>query len=436
MGYLICEKCGGYYELQEGESIDDFQGCECGGKFRYAENIDDLDQESNTESNKSSSKKRFNLVNGLNKRAILIGLIFGIVFGVILFFRNSSIFVWGLITLISGSLTGYLAGGTNRTGMKNGFMGSFGTLIVAIAIFIVSLINPSLYGTLVFMPYILTYPVLWIVAIISVGIIGLIGGLVGSIISTILNKKDNVKDKNEIKENSNIFCSKCGSENEEDALFCVKCGKELEGTNNSTNPLKNFWKKKYLPFIGNIWNKIAWKERSKWENLDFIDRKVIGSGILFIFFAVIFLGITGFGSINSSNEQAQTLVAPAWYSSNISEVNSTLDKASNDLDTMENRFPAHTSSDIELLTNDSNQLDYLLYQLKDNDPPKGFEEANRDYIYALTYEIKAINDYNQALGSTESLEYTDISNDELQVSEYRYDGLMAFMYGNNYGSDN
>ena len=25
MGYLICEKCGGYYELQKDESSDDFK---------------------------------------------------------------------------------------------------------------------------------------------------------------------------------------------------------------------------------------------------------------------------------------------------------------------------------------------------------------------------------------------------------------------------
>lgn len=35
MDYLECEKCGGHYELQEGESPDDFESCECGGKLRY-----------------------------------------------------------------------------------------------------------------------------------------------------------------------------------------------------------------------------------------------------------------------------------------------------------------------------------------------------------------------------------------------------------------
>jgi hypothetical protein len=34
-GYLICKKCGGYYELQLGESPEDFDNCQCGGKLEY-----------------------------------------------------------------------------------------------------------------------------------------------------------------------------------------------------------------------------------------------------------------------------------------------------------------------------------------------------------------------------------------------------------------
>lgn len=34
-GYLICKKCGGYYEIQPGESPEDFDSCQCGGKLEY-----------------------------------------------------------------------------------------------------------------------------------------------------------------------------------------------------------------------------------------------------------------------------------------------------------------------------------------------------------------------------------------------------------------
>ncbi len=40
MGYLVCEKCGGYYKLKPGESPSQFsENCECGGKFKYVEDL-------------------------------------------------------------------------------------------------------------------------------------------------------------------------------------------------------------------------------------------------------------------------------------------------------------------------------------------------------------------------------------------------------------
>ena len=40
MGYLICDKCKGSYELQLGESPEDFDlVCECGGKLEFVKNI-------------------------------------------------------------------------------------------------------------------------------------------------------------------------------------------------------------------------------------------------------------------------------------------------------------------------------------------------------------------------------------------------------------
>jgi hypothetical protein len=34
-GYLVCESCNGYYQLQQGESSADFDLCECGGYLSY-----------------------------------------------------------------------------------------------------------------------------------------------------------------------------------------------------------------------------------------------------------------------------------------------------------------------------------------------------------------------------------------------------------------
>ena len=55
MGYLVCEKCGGYYKLKEGERIEDFKGCQCGGKFKYINSLKEL------------NSKRTNISNSENK---------------------------------------------------------------------------------------------------------------------------------------------------------------------------------------------------------------------------------------------------------------------------------------------------------------------------------------------------------------------------------
>lgn len=43
MSYLVCKKCGNYYEIQDGESPSEFESCQCGGSLRYVESLDDLD---------------------------------------------------------------------------------------------------------------------------------------------------------------------------------------------------------------------------------------------------------------------------------------------------------------------------------------------------------------------------------------------------------
>lgn len=60
MGYLICDNCGGYYELQKGESTEDFESCECGGKLKYVETINGLIKQDDTNLNKVSTKEKIN----------------------------------------------------------------------------------------------------------------------------------------------------------------------------------------------------------------------------------------------------------------------------------------------------------------------------------------------------------------------------------------
>jgi hypothetical protein len=40
MGYLHCQSCGGYYHLEDDESPQDFDGCQCGGELVYTPALD------------------------------------------------------------------------------------------------------------------------------------------------------------------------------------------------------------------------------------------------------------------------------------------------------------------------------------------------------------------------------------------------------------
>jgi len=61
-GYLLCDNCGGSYELQEGESPEDFSDkCECGGNLKHTKDL------SNT--NTSQSRSNEELSSTINEYA-------------------------------------------------------------------------------------------------------------------------------------------------------------------------------------------------------------------------------------------------------------------------------------------------------------------------------------------------------------------------------
>ncbi len=39
-GFIFCENCNGYYELQPGEYKENFDNCDCGGKLKFVETIE------------------------------------------------------------------------------------------------------------------------------------------------------------------------------------------------------------------------------------------------------------------------------------------------------------------------------------------------------------------------------------------------------------
>lgn len=71
-GYLICNKCGSYYGLKEGESPNDFDiSCECGGTLEYIPYIDQI-SEKLLEKNKNPNLKDY-------IRIPLIGIIISLI---------------------------------------------------------------------------------------------------------------------------------------------------------------------------------------------------------------------------------------------------------------------------------------------------------------------------------------------------------------------
>jgi hypothetical protein len=59
MGYLVCDKCGGYYELQPGELPQDFiDKCNCGGNLGYAVSIDVINENYQSKNNQSTQNSQ------------------------------------------------------------------------------------------------------------------------------------------------------------------------------------------------------------------------------------------------------------------------------------------------------------------------------------------------------------------------------------------
>ncbi len=98
MPYLICEDCGNYYKLEEGESPEDFQlECDCGGKLGYYSNKYDYYKNHRTnydsqiktgqdspENKENRNKGCFSNLDAQSKGFIAVGL-FGVIILILLF---------------------------------------------------------------------------------------------------------------------------------------------------------------------------------------------------------------------------------------------------------------------------------------------------------------------------------------------------------------
>jgi hypothetical protein len=109
MGYLVCDKCGGYYELQPGESPDDFDlTCNCGGELKFHNSLNNDDNgdikpeiESIGVDNSYAEQK-----SSQYDSTIIIGAILGLI-GLVGFFLISYLSVIILVIGIRLLLYGY-----------------------------------------------------------------------------------------------------------------------------------------------------------------------------------------------------------------------------------------------------------------------------------------------------------------------------------------
>lgn len=116
MVYLICDKCGGYYELQPGESAADFEGCQCGGNLIKAKEIP----------SHSSNKENFD-----NRPKNLIQRIFFLIIGAVLIATIHTPYPY--LAPLGGLIAALVIGGSYKDGIINGSLAGLIATVISIA---------------------------------------------------------------------------------------------------------------------------------------------------------------------------------------------------------------------------------------------------------------------------------------------------------------
>jgi len=114
MPYVICEKCNGYYELQKGESLNDFERCTCGGNLSYLESLNIVKRNKSPSNNVNSvdyksedpfqDDKKMKLKDFLEISFFILifcafeGIIFGLFFGNVVY--KILIVIWLFLSII------------------------------------------------------------------------------------------------------------------------------------------------------------------------------------------------------------------------------------------------------------------------------------------------------------------------------------------------
>lgn len=147
MGYLICEKCEGYYELQEGEDLEDFKSCECGGNLKYIENLKDYYGENLDESliieevTQTSEESKIASINKLiNLKSLFLGIVVWVVIDSLLFgvsINNPDLSPYlGDIPIYLADLSAYIGDPSIYIAELSVYMGELAVYLAYISVYI------------------------------------------------------------------------------------------------------------------------------------------------------------------------------------------------------------------------------------------------------------------------------------------------------------
>lgn len=182
MGFLICDKCEGYYELKNGERPEDFDRCECGGKLEYTEGV-----EKKTGTRRLTGAKYARKLGGVLIGAAVIAVSFYISspdpnHSNFAYYNTISPYLWGA----GGLVAALLAGGNIRSAVASGFCAALiSGLMVLIFYYYTSLstyLGPSTPDNMALLG------ALGVIFILIPGVLAVAGGLTGGIARKIVLK--------------------------------------------------------------------------------------------------------------------------------------------------------------------------------------------------------------------------------------------------------
>jgi hypothetical protein len=182
--YLKCEKCGGYYEPHTGESPEDFEECECGGKLEYIEieeskNYDITENEANDNVNHDKIKWRLVGIGAISSIIIYLIPLLPLILLNYTYFGDGIIITWSL-AFLAPLIGGFLASYTCRgCGYKYGIMNSIMAIFVYnIVIFLLMYFYLNIgidFGLYLFIP-------------VFTEVLGIISGVLGIFLKNRFNK--------------------------------------------------------------------------------------------------------------------------------------------------------------------------------------------------------------------------------------------------------